>query len=68
MMMVGSERPLRGRARIAYEAHRSERTITRWVRRGILPAQKDGPFANSLLEVRPADLARLRPQLEREGD
>lgn len=48
-----------GRARIAEIVGRSERTVSRWLRRGILPATKAGPFANSLLRVRVADLERL---------
>jgi hypothetical protein len=48
-----------GRARIAHEAKRSERTITEWVKRGVLPAVKSGPFENSVLEVRRADLERI---------
>ena len=49
-----------GRARIAHELRRSEKTVSRWVRQGLLPAIKEGPFANSLLVVRAADLERLR--------
>jgi hypothetical protein len=51
---------IRGRARVAFEAHKSERTISRWIQRGILQATKDGPFANNLLEVRAADLERVK--------
>ncbi|WP_295137409.1 hypothetical protein [uncultured Reyranella sp.] len=50
-----------GRARIAHELRRSEKTVSRWVRQGLLPAIKEGPFANSLLVVRAADIERLRP-------
>lgn len=58
---------IRGRKRIAHHAHRSERTISRWVSRGILTADRDGPFPNSLLEVRAADLERARSRAEKEG-
>lgn len=50
----------RGRRRIADRAGRSERTISRYVRRGILPADRDGPFSNSALEIRNADIDALR--------
>lgn len=50
---------LRGRARIAFEAGRSPATISTWVRRGILPVVKCGPFSNSPLECRAADLERV---------
>lgn len=49
-----------GRARIAHELRRSEKTVSRWVRQGLLPAIKEGPFANSLLAVRVADIERLQ--------
>jgi hypothetical protein len=49
-----------GRARIAHLLGRSERTISRWIRRGILPASKDGPFDNNLLKVSVADLEKLK--------
>jgi hypothetical protein len=51
---------IRGRAEIAFRLSRSERKISRWVRRGILPARPDGPFQNNLLRVRAADLERLK--------
>jgi hypothetical protein len=41
-----------GRAEIAFRLSRSERKISRWVRRGILPARPVGPRA--------ADLERLK--------
>jgi hypothetical protein len=50
---------LRGRARIAHAVGRSERTISRWIKKGILPPIKDGPFRNSILQLDGADLARL---------
>lgn len=56
-----------GRKRIAYAAGRSPRTISRWLKRGIIPAEKDGPHENNLLMVRAADLRRLRPE-HRDGD
>jgi hypothetical protein len=51
--------PLRGRARIAHAVGRSERTISRWIKKGILPPMKDGPFRNSVLQLAGADLERL---------
>jgi hypothetical protein len=50
---------LRGRARIAHAIGRSERTVTRWIKKGILPPLKDGPFKNSVLQLGGADLERL---------
>lgn len=47
------------RARIAHELGRSERTVSRWIRQGVLPVTKCGPFKNSPLRVRAADLERL---------
>lgn len=49
-----------GRAEIAHRLGRSERTISRWVARGILPATNDGPYSNNLLTVHVADLERLK--------
>jgi hypothetical protein len=51
-----------GRAAIAHRLGRSERTVSRWITRGILPATTDGPFDNNLLVVRVADLEKLRQQ------
>lgn len=48
-----------GRARIAEMLGRSERTISRWIKRGVLPATKAGPFDNNLLRVSMADIRRL---------
>lgn len=48
-----------GRARIADLLGRSERTVSRWIKRGLLPVTKAGPFNNSLLRVRIADLEKL---------
>ena len=48
-----------GRARVAEVLGRSERTVSRWIKRGLLPVTKAGPFGNSLLRVRVADLERL---------
>lgn len=55
-----------GRARIAHALGRSEKTVTRWIKRGVLPAAHDGPFENNLLVVRAADVERLKlaPQSE----
>jgi hypothetical protein len=60
--------PLRGRKRIAFAVGRSERTISRWIKKGILPPLKAGPFRNSILEFRDADLERLTHRDQGEGD
>lgn len=57
-----------GRKRIAHAAGKSERTITRWVRKGVLPATKDGPFRNNLLRVRAADLEKLKSMPQQAAD
>lgn len=49
-----------GRAEIAHRLGRSERTITRWVRLGVLPAFHVGPSQTNLLAVRADDLERVR--------
>lgn len=48
-----------GRAEIAHRLGRSERTVSRWIKRGILKATNAGPFGNNLLKVNAADLERL---------
>ncbi len=53
-----------GRARVAEMLGRSERTVSRWIKRGLLPVKKAGPFDNSLLRVRVADLERLAGCIE----
>jgi len=53
-----------GRAEIAHRLGRSERTVSRWIARGLLPASNDGPFDNSLLRVRAADLEKLKNNTE----
>ena len=57
-----------GRKRIAHALGRSERTISRWIRRGILPASNSGPHENNLLTVRVADLERLKSTTLQDGD
>lgn len=57
-----------GRAEIAHRLGRSERTISRWIRQGILPAAHSGPFENSLLCVRVADLDRLKAGFASQGE
>jgi hypothetical protein len=47
-------------APIAQALGRSEKTVTRWIKRGALPAAHDGPFINNLLVVRAADVERLK--------
>lgn len=49
-----------GRAEIAHRLGRSERTVSRWVRCGILPAVPAGPPQANLLLVRSDDLERVR--------
>jgi hypothetical protein len=58
-MKLDCKQQLRGRARIAHAIGRSERTVSRWIRKGILPPMKDGPFKNSVLQLDGADLERL---------
>lgn len=58
MTKPNDQRSVRGRAAIAHRLGRSERTVSRWVARGILPV-RPGLFPNDALEVRSADLARL---------
>jgi hypothetical protein len=53
-----------GRAEIAARLGRSEKTISRWIRRGVLACERCGPFDNSRLRVRVDDLDAL---LERYG-
>jgi hypothetical protein len=45
--------------RSAHKANRSEKTITPWIRRGLLLATNAGPYGNNLLQVRAADLQRV---------
>lgn len=59
-MMTDKDTIIIGRARIAHLLGRSERTISRWIRRGILRASKAGPFGNNLLKVNTADLEKLQ--------
>jgi hypothetical protein len=47
-----------GRRRIAHELERSERTVTRMVARGSLPATRSADRPNRPLSVRVADLKR----------
>lgn len=49
-----------GRARIAHRLGVSERTLSRWVKRGIVRAEHVGPFRNNLLSVAANDIDRLR--------
>jgi DNA-binding transcriptional MerR regulator len=56
-----------GRDAIAAAAGVSAKTVSRWIRRKLLPAERAGPFKNSLLRVRVADLERLRPALAHEA-
>lgn len=58
--MSDQDRVVIGRAEIAHRLGRSERTISRWIARGILPATNDGPYINNLLTVRAADIEKLK--------
>lgn len=49
---------VRGRAEIAHRLGRSERTVSRWIARGLLPVRR-GLFRNDILEVRECDLVKL---------
>jgi len=49
-----------GRAEIAHRLGRSERTVSRWIKRGVLPATNDGPYPNNLLTVRVDDIEKLK--------
>lgn len=49
-----------GRAEIAAELGKDEKTVSKWVAAGALPARKAGPFPNSPMVCRRADLDRLR--------
>jgi hypothetical protein len=51
---------IRGRAEVAAALGVTERTVTRLVERGILPARKCGPFQNSPLAVSLQDIERVR--------
>lgn len=55
-----SDDTITGRARIAHELRRSERTVSRWIKRGILPVSHNGPFANNLLQARRSDIERIK--------
>ncbi len=57
-----------GRARIAHELSRSERTVSRWIKRGILPVFHSGPFANNLLQARRSDLERVKAMFGAESE
>lgn len=49
-----------GRAEIAHRLGRSERTVTRWIRAGILRAGHTGPSSSNLLLVEAGELERVR--------
>jgi hypothetical protein len=51
---------VRGRAEIAEALGLSERTVSRLIERGVLPARKRGPFQNSELVVDIDDIDRVR--------
>lgn len=65
--MTNNNDVVRGRAEIAYRLGRSERTVSRWIARGLLPVRKNGPFENGILEARAADLDRLAVSPRRDG-
>lgn len=56
-----------GRAEIAHRLGVDEKTTSRWIAAGALPARKAGPFANSPLVVRAADLDDLAARFHRAG-
>lgn len=56
-----------GRAEIAHRLGRSESTVTRWIRMGILPAVHTGPAQNNLLLVKTDDLERVRAMFNGQG-
>ena len=49
-----------GRAEIAHRLGRSERTISRWIRMGVLPVVHADPPQANLLLVRAEDIERVR--------
>jgi hypothetical protein len=51
---------VRGREKISHALGRSSKTMTRWAAAGILPVWRGGPFRNSPLICRRADIERLR--------
>ncbi|MFZ5693909.1 MAG: hypothetical protein ACOY5F_21960 [Pseudomonadota bacterium] len=57
---------IRGRAAIAHRLGRSERTISRWVRDGLLPVVHEGPFDNGILCARASDIERLKLSMQDE--
>jgi hypothetical protein len=59
--------PLLGRKRIAHAIGRSPRTVSRWIKKGILPPMRSGPFKNSLLLLDGADLERISRGDQGEG-
>jgi hypothetical protein len=62
-------RTIRGRDRIAEALGRDVKTISRWVAKGVLPVQRRGPFSNSQLECRVADLVEIKEKFGgREGE
>lgn len=56
---MGDGDTIRGRAAIAAALGRHPKTITRWYGDGILRARKAGPYDNSPLVVRRADVEKL---------
>jgi hypothetical protein len=58
--MSSDDKMVRGRAEIAQALGRSEKTVSRWVERGVLPSRKAGPFPNSPLVVRASEIDRLK--------
>jgi predicted site-specific integrase-resolvase len=57
-----------GRAEIAHRLGRSQCTISRWIKAGILAVRHAGPGRNSLLVVRVEDLERVRAMFAGQGE
>lgn len=57
-----------GRARIAYELGLAERTVSRWIKRGLLPATYTGPSQTTLLQARRSDLERIKATFDIRGE
>jgi hypothetical protein len=56
---------IKGRAAIAAALGRSEKTISRWIRSGILAVRRAGPYPNSMLMAHAEGVARARRSVRR---
>ena len=60
---------IRGRKRIADALDRSEKTVSRWIDHKIIKtAVRSGPFPNSPIAVRSAEIVALREQYPTAAD